>query len=103
MASTSVTTVDTCRHTHGLSVLCTQGALGEWFTLIPGTAQRARDLQRRGVTAGATLTGTDVRRQLARLGLADAEIDVAVDSARRSATTITVQTSRFSFFRRIFT
>jgi hypothetical protein len=102
MASVTMNTVEAWRHTHGFSVLCTQGELGEWFTLIPGSPQRARDLQRRGVPAGATLTWSDVRWQLERLGLADAEIDQAVDDARRSATTITVQASRFSIFRRLF-
>jgi hypothetical protein len=85
--------------THDVAVLCTQGALGEWFTVIPRSSSRARDLQRRGVAAGSSLTSADLRRQLERIGLPRADIDRAVESARRSATTISVQRSTSSLLR----
>lgn len=86
----------------GLAVHCTQGALGEWFTLIPQSPERARDLRRCGLPAGASLTSADVRYELERLGVPDVEIDVAVTHARRAATTITVQRTSASFLHRLF-
>lgn len=86
----------------GLAVHCTQGALGEWFTLIPRSSQRAQDLRRCGVVAGASLTSDDVRRRLARLGLPGDAIDHAVARARRAATTITVQRSGVALLHRLF-
>lgn len=102
MASTTLNLGETWSHTHGLTVFCTQGALGEWFTLVPSSPFRARELQRFGVPAGVTFSWEDVRRQLLRLGMAEAEIDRAVDAARRSATVVTVLSPRRSIVRRVF-
>lgn len=86
----------------GVAVHCTRGALGEWFTLIPRSPQRASELRRYGVPAGASLTGADLRYELERLGLPEAAIDDAVAQARRAATTITVQRSVTSMLYSLF-
>lgn len=86
----------------GLAVHCTQGALGEWFTVIPRSVERARDLQRSGVVAGASLSSTGVRQALARLGVPGNAIDTAIAQARRAATTISVPPSAGAFLPRLF-
>lgn len=101
MASTMSNAGGTWSHTHGLTVFCTQGALGEWFTVVPASPLRARELQRRGVAAGVTLSWADVCWQLQRLGLAETEIHRAVDDARRSATVVTVLSTRRSIVGRV--
>jgi hypothetical protein len=102
MTGTSHTETSFAAASLGLAVHCTRGALGEWFTLIPRSPQRASDLRRCGVPAGASLTGADVRYELERLGVPEAEIEVAVAHARRAATTITLQRTAGSFLHRLF-
>lgn len=80
--------IDT-RPARGFSVHCTQGALGEWFTVIPRSSDQATVLRGRGVAARASLTADEVRGQLARLGLSSHEIGALMASARGCSTLIT--------------
>ena len=72
--------------TLGFSVHCTEGALGEWFTVIPRTYDTATDLRGRGVNARASLSAQEVRGQLARLGLTPYDVDGLLASARQRST-----------------
>ena len=72
----------------GFSVHCTQGALGEWFTVIPRSAGHAAALRGQGVKARMSLSAEEVRRQLMRLGLPPREVDALVEGARLCSTLI---------------
>jgi hypothetical protein len=84
---------------HGYTVLCTQGALGEWFTVIPGSTDKASELRTRGVRTGASLSGLEIRSELERIGLDGRDIDRAVAVARAWSTTISGGPARRGLFR----
>lgn len=77
------------RAARGFSVFCTEGALGEWFTVIPSSPSAAADLQRCGVMAKASLSAQQVREHLCRLGLLPPDVEALLASARASSTLIT--------------
>lgn len=72
----------------GFSVHCTEGALGEWFTVIPRSPAHAAELRQRGVRTRVALSAGEVRGQLARLGLTPWDSDALVASARHCSTVI---------------
>jgi hypothetical protein len=99
MAQQSLESPTEWRQVHGYAVLCTQGALGEWFTVIPASTDKASELRTRGVRTGSSLSGLEIRAELERMGLDRRDIDRAVAVARAWSTTISGGLSRRGLFR----